>query len=146
MCPADLFYEVQYAGTRGPYARLNTGRVDVYYSFAMNRGIPHKANPIYLGGIPAEHFNPGILSKIREPAQFQIFHETASAAMDAWYTSAYGAEFFRFDHAGKKKMTVLYADGHAELKGPREMLPGVPHTDQLQWPTSFRSFSWRNRS
>jgi prepilin-type N-terminal cleavage/methylation domain-containing protein/prepilin-type processing-associated H-X9-DG protein len=144
MCPADLFYETQYGGMRGPYPRLNSGRLDVFYSFAMNRGVPHKANPIYIGGIPAEHFNPGILSKIREPAQFQIYHETGSAAMDAYTTSFYGPGFFRFDHAGKKRMTVLFADGHSELKGPAEMLPGMPVNDTAQWPTGFRSF-WFGR-
>jgi prepilin-type N-terminal cleavage/methylation domain-containing protein/prepilin-type processing-associated H-X9-DG protein len=143
-CPVDDFTIDQpgYAGEyRGYYARMNTGTPDVFFSFAQNGDMPKKAASIY-GRIYNQAYdfetgNPTPLAMVRDSAEMAYSFETYYGAI-LYHDDP--VSYFRFPHSGQ--MTVLYADGHADLRAPKEVLPppGAYPEDPTLWPQGMGAF------
>jgi prepilin-type N-terminal cleavage/methylation domain-containing protein/prepilin-type processing-associated H-X9-DG protein len=142
ICPVDDLLRMDlFSSKRGPFPRMYSGTLDVYYSYAKNQDLPRRVGDVYKypPGFPAAYFNPVDARKIRTPSETAFFFETGHGANLSWGTFITDPFFYRFDHGPKKnKMTVSYCDGHAGYLEKREMVPGLPATDTTQWPPGFR--------
>ena len=128
VCPADNLLESVEGGTRGPYPELNSGKNDVYYSYAINYDEPLSHSLLY----PATnslYFNPGLGMKVRTSAGFMFLHETGEDASQE-YNSLPGS--FRFNHRKNKAMNILFMDGHVESMTAVQMLPVSQWTSDLR--------------
>jgi len=144
ICPADEHY-VRRAGTsnqwRGPYSRMYSGENDVYFSFAQNGDLPKRLKAVYPGVLTYQQGNPGLMNRIRASAETAVFFETTADAV-LYYSSPDTS--FRFQHSNNKKMTVVFADGHADLMSKEQMVAATPYQDFRKWPNGFRAF-WFGR-
>jgi prepilin-type N-terminal cleavage/methylation domain-containing protein/prepilin-type processing-associated H-X9-DG protein len=139
MCPADNLMLPISGGMRGAYPRLKSQRSDVYYSYALNYGLPKRKVGVYTKppySIFYDQYNPSTLAHVRTPSECAILFETWETAALLYRTPK---EYFRFSHQGGRKMNVLMCDGHVEAKAAKEVLPGEPPSDTTQWPPGFRS-------
>jgi prepilin-type N-terminal cleavage/methylation domain-containing protein/prepilin-type processing-associated H-X9-DG protein len=130
VCPADNLVESVEGGNRGPYPELNSGTLDIYYSYALNYDEPLSQSLLY----PATnslYFNPGLGMKVRTSSSFMFLHETGESAAQE-YNSLPGS--FRFNHRGNTAMNLLFMDGHVDSLTASEMLPAS------QWTSSKRAF------
>jgi len=144
-CPSDEYYvrKAGYANQwRGPYSRMYSGENDVYFSFAQNGDLPKRLKAVYPGVLTYQQGNPGLLSRIRAASDTAVFFETNADA--ALYFSSPETSF-RFQHSSNKKMTVVFADGHADLRSKEQILAPLPYQDYRKWPTGFRAF-WFGRN
>jgi len=144
ICPADGYLvrrSTPTGGVRGPYARMYSSLVDVYFSYAQNGDLPKRVSPIYPGLLTWQQSNPGAINKIRTAAETAVFIETAADAV-LYFSSPEIS--FRFQHANNTKMSVGFADGHADLRSQKEVLAPSPYQDFRKWPTGFRAF-WFGR-
>jgi len=139
-CPVDNFTIDQpgYGGEyRNGYVRMYSGTPDVSFSFAQNGDMPKKASSPVYKGLSYAQGNPIPLSKVKDSSDMAFSFETYYGAV-LYFSSP--ISYFRFPHNGK--MTVVYADGHADLRGPKEVLPpaGAYYGDTTQWPSGFSAF------
>lgn len=144
LCPSDTLMEVLSGTLRGPYPRVENQNIsDVFYSFAVNFGLPRAFQPVYKTPFVMNDMrkNPIPLSKIKSPAESAWMFETQSSAALLYSTPTI---YFRFSHMNFKAMNVLFVDGHVETKLDKEILPGTPATDSTQWPSGFRQL-WFGR-
>jgi type II secretory pathway pseudopilin PulG len=145
LCPADEFY-VRRNGTsnqwRGPYARMYSPFVDVNFSYCQNGDLPKRLTSVYPGVLSYQQGNPGLTSKIRVPAETAVFFETTADAV-LYFSSPELS--FRFQHSNNKKMAVVFADGHADLRSKEEIVAPSPWQDYRKWPKGFRAF-WFGRN
>jgi prepilin-type N-terminal cleavage/methylation domain-containing protein/prepilin-type processing-associated H-X9-DG protein len=140
-CPSDAMFQTNTALLgRGPFARMNSGIKDVYYSYALNGRLPKRTVPVYVGFTSAEA-NPPPLSKIKSASETAVLLETWQTAL---LNHTDPTNRFRFDHEKGRSMTVAFADGHAEMREKKFVLPGTPVTDQTQWAPGFKMF-WFGR-
>jgi prepilin-type processing-associated H-X9-DG protein len=148
ICPSDNLVDA-FTGSamRGAYPRLkDQDRVDVYYSYAINRDLPKRITPYYLkppiDKVEPEYFNPSTLTRVRTPSECAFLLETGSTAAISYATIYYGSFYYRFNHQGGRKMNVLMCDGHCEAKSASEILTAdhgnVANT--TAWPRGFRQF------
>lgn len=144
LCPADEYYvrKTGYSNQwRGPYPRMYSDANDVYFSYAQNGDLPKKKTAIY-PVLTYQAGNPGIVSKIRVAAETAVFFETTADSV--LYFSSPDTSF-RFQHSSNKKMTVVFADGHADLRSKEQMVAPTPWQDYRKWPSGFRAF-WFGRN
>jgi len=140
-CPSDAMFQTNTLLLgRGPFPGMYSGIRDVYYSYAINGRLPKRATAVY-AGFTAQEANPVPLSKIKSASETAVFFETWQTAL---LNHTDPTNRFRFDHVKRTSMSVVFADGHAELREKKFVLPGNPVTDQAQWAPGFKMF-WFGR-
>lgn len=111
------------------FRNLQTGIVDVGYSYVHNSGTPRNRFSVIPGGDVLS--NPGMLDKVKEPSDFGVYFEGGQSINAVW-SNPPGR--LRFSHGGGRMMNILFGDAHA---APREL--DQVHTPELPVPQEFRA-------
>lgn len=149
-CPSDNFH---YPGMVGPvryqaYTRLWSGIRDVSWSYGWNVRLPVKGGFSIYGPPDPPGFsyqtNPIPISKIEAPSETMISMDSANSSLSPEYMGTPAS--FRFDH--NKRASVLYVDGHADLRSKAEIWPRVWYAPGFGLPTAPHGYSrfWLGRS
>jgi prepilin-type N-terminal cleavage/methylation domain-containing protein len=148
ICPVDhlklIGNDPSNPGYRGPYARVYSGTLDAYYSYAINVSLPRKRTAVYPGVLSATAGNPFNYKRIRRPSEAAYLIEAGHSITVAYSTLVSLPRYARYDHSKKKKMTVTFCDGHSELREEREIRP-IALTEPPEWPLNFRNFWFGNQ-
>jgi prepilin-type N-terminal cleavage/methylation domain-containing protein len=142
VCPADDLQLIMGPGPipgppaneRGPYPEVYSGRLDIFYSYALNWDEPLSQSLLYPATSP--YFNPGLAMKVKQSASFMFLLETHQDGLLEYNSQN---NWFRFSHQRNTAMNVLCLDGHVDTLKASEMLPSV-----TSWTSQMRAL-WFGR-
>jgi prepilin-type N-terminal cleavage/methylation domain-containing protein/prepilin-type processing-associated H-X9-DG protein len=151
-CPSDNLLNTEYpppfGSLRDSYPELISGRTDMVDSYTFNIDEPQQYRSIYPASLRLPFafegwYNPGLSSKVSDPAGFMVMMETSESGLSGYNTPII---YYRWDHRHNAAGNVLYLDGHVETKVPKEILTpaGVNPDDETYRPQGFHSF-WFGR-
>jgi prepilin-type N-terminal cleavage/methylation domain-containing protein/prepilin-type processing-associated H-X9-DG protein len=147
-CPNDSFMTTTVSAPvrKNFNTRMFSGIKDASWSYAWNIRLPKEGVDIYRGSLGTGFSyvtNPSPISKIEGASNVMIFIDSMQSVTGPDYINL--PNNFRFDHA--RKTSVLYVDGHADLRRKDEIFPtvaGAAPFNPMFWPTGYGEF-WMGR-
>lgn len=138
LCPSDEFV---WQPSRPVVRRMFSGIQDVRFSYGYNGDLPMRKTGVYPPPLQTLDYNPRSLKGIPYPSKTLIFGEVATNNPIASGRSTLhvnGVYIWRTDHGSRtnRMMSVLFGDGHVELKPRAEVIAPTP-----PWPQAGITFA-----